>query len=459
MTKAAPAPRAVQYLRMSTPRQPGSLAQQAILIAAYASARGYDVVRTYEDAAISGLDVRKRPAFRDLLSTVLGGQADFEAILVHDVSRWGRFQDPDEAAHYEFLCAQEGVRIEYCAETFGDGLAMSDTLMKALKRAMAAEYSRELSAKVRSAQRHYASQGYWMHGAPGYGLARQSAAQQDDPGQALPRGDDTAERKRRTILAPGAAAEVETVQRMFRMCGENGLSSGQIAKALNEETVPSPSGRAWSPERVRAILTNPKYAGELVTWRRTTPLGSRRRSAPADEWISAAGAAPALVERGLFEEVQARLHSPPPPSDEELLAALGPIAERYGVVSEPRLKSLGVPFHRSYRHRFGSLQAAFALIGQAPAKHFPKRLTDDEMLRRLARLFLRVGDLTSALIDADPDLPSADHYRVRFGSMTKAYARIGFVRIARQRAASSMDRARLEARDAQIRAWAQAAGP
>jgi hypothetical protein len=29
---------------------------------------------------------------------------------VYDVSRWGRFQDPDEAAHYEFLCKADRSR-------------------------------------------------------------------------------------------------------------------------------------------------------------------------------------------------------------------------------------------------------------------------------------------------------------------------------------------------------------
>ena len=453
--KARPGLRAVQYLRMSTPRQPGSLAQQASLIAAYAELKGYVIVRTYEDAAVSGVDTRKRPAFRDLLATVLGGKADFEAILVHDVSRWGRFPDPDEAAHYEFLCGQEGVRIEYCAETFGDGRNPSDSLMKALKRAMAAEYSRELSAKVRSAQRHYASQGYWMHGTPGYGLARQSVPDKG-PGRPLFRGDYNADRKGRTQLAPGDPAQVETIRRMFKMCGEQGRTTGQIARALNDATIPSPSGARWSAERVRAILTNPKYAGELVTWRRTTPLGGTRKTAPNEDWICAPGAAPALVERGLFEEVQARLARPPPPCDEQLLAALRPIGEQHGVVSEARLKALGVAFHRSYRARFGSLQAAFALIGHAPATRFPKKMGEADLLRGLARLYLEKGDLSSSLVDADPRLPSADHCRIRFGSMANAYARIGFVRIGEQEAASAMGRARLQAREAQVRAWAQA---
>lgn len=432
------APRAVAYLRMSTDMQPGSLGAQAAVIEAYAHQRGYQIMRSYEDAAISGVDARKRPAFRQLLSTVLSGGADFEVILVYDVSRWGRFQDPDEAAHYEFLCSQEGVRIEYCAEAFGAGAAAGDVLMKALKRAMASEYSRELSQKVRGAQRRYAAAGFWQNGEPGYGLARQVVDLQGRPVRRLERGERNALRDQRTTLAAGPPQEVAVVRRMFRLCGDEDAAPGQIAGILNAEGVPSPGGRRWSAERVRAILTNPKYAGDVVTQTRTTPLGGRRQAAAPETWVVARGASPALVPRRLFARVQSALEVTPPPSDAALLEALRPIAEVYGQVSEPRLKALGAAFHRSYRHRFGSLRAAFALVGAAPAKHFPKKMDEEAMLRGLARLFLREGDLSPRLIDADPGLPSADHYRRRFGGLATAYAKIGFVRITQGEARSAL---------------------
>ena len=85
---------------------------------------------------------------RELLKDVITGNVDYKAILVYDVSRWGRFQDTDEAAHYEFLCSNAGVPLHYCAEQFANDGAVSSSLLKALKRSMAAEFSRELSDKV-----------------------------------------------------------------------------------------------------------------------------------------------------------------------------------------------------------------------------------------------------------------------------------------------------------------------
>jgi DNA invertase Pin-like site-specific DNA recombinase len=94
---------AAQYLRMSTERQEYSLDNQAEALDQFAQENGFSIVKTYQDAGKSGLTVRERSGLKELLSDVLTGHAEFTAILVYDVSRWGRFQDLDEAAHYEFL--------------------------------------------------------------------------------------------------------------------------------------------------------------------------------------------------------------------------------------------------------------------------------------------------------------------------------------------------------------------
>jgi len=78
---------------------------------------------------------------------VSADQADFEYILVYDVSRWGRFQDVDESAHYEFICKQAGIKVAYCAEQFDNDGSMISSIVKNIKRVMAAEYSRETLGK------------------------------------------------------------------------------------------------------------------------------------------------------------------------------------------------------------------------------------------------------------------------------------------------------------------------
>lgn len=100
---------------------------------------------------------------------MVSGTAAFKAILVYDVSRWGRFQNPDEAAHYEFLCARSEMPLHYCAEQFSNDGTASSAIVKALKRSMAAEFSRELGKKVLLGKTRLARMGFWMGGPPGYG--------------------------------------------------------------------------------------------------------------------------------------------------------------------------------------------------------------------------------------------------------------------------------------------------
>ena len=140
--------RAAQYVRMSTEHQQYSTENQSDVIHEYAEKRNMVIVRTFADAGKSGLNIEGRAALKELIKTVQSGKVDFDVILVYDVSRWGRFQDADESAYYEYICRRAGIRVLYCAEQFENDGSPVSTIFKAVKRGMAGEYSRELSAKV-----------------------------------------------------------------------------------------------------------------------------------------------------------------------------------------------------------------------------------------------------------------------------------------------------------------------
>jgi DNA invertase Pin-like site-specific DNA recombinase len=164
---------AAEYVRGSTDRQEYSTDNQSLVHQAYAATHRMTIVRTYSDEARSGLVIDRRDALKQLIEDVESGNADFKAILVYDVSRWGRFQDPDEAAYYEYICKRAGMQVIYCAEQFDNDGSPYSALFKAIKRASAAEYSRELSVKVFNGQRRLIQLGYRLGGSPGYGLRRQ----------------------------------------------------------------------------------------------------------------------------------------------------------------------------------------------------------------------------------------------------------------------------------------------
>ena len=144
--------RAAQYVRMSTEHQQYSTENQADAIRRYAQQRSFEIVRTYADDGRSGLRIDGRNALKQLILGCSDGGADFTVILVYDVSRWGRFQDADESAYYEYICKRAGVTVHYCAEQFENDGSPVSTIVKGVKRAMAGEYSRELSAKVFAGQ-------------------------------------------------------------------------------------------------------------------------------------------------------------------------------------------------------------------------------------------------------------------------------------------------------------------
>jgi DNA invertase Pin-like site-specific DNA recombinase len=107
-----------------------------------------EIVRTYADAGKSGLTIQNRPGLRQIIADVEAGSPGFSVILVYDVSKWGRFQDADESAYYEYRCRRSNIAVHYCAEQFSNDGSTIAALLKTIKRTMAAEYSRELSAKV-----------------------------------------------------------------------------------------------------------------------------------------------------------------------------------------------------------------------------------------------------------------------------------------------------------------------
>src|ERR1700692_1618042 len=90
-----------QYLRMSTEHQQYSLENQSTAIQEYAESHGFEVIHIYSDAAKSGVVLRRRMGLRQLLQDVVGGKAPYKAVLVYDVSRWGRFQRTAHTATHQ----------------------------------------------------------------------------------------------------------------------------------------------------------------------------------------------------------------------------------------------------------------------------------------------------------------------------------------------------------------------
>ncbi|HXM22206.1 MAG TPA: recombinase family protein [Terriglobales bacterium] len=387
---------AAQYLRMSTEHQQYSLENQSTAILTYAESNGFLVVRTYSDAAKRGLVLRHRKGLQQLLQDVVGGTHDYKVILVYDVSRWGRFQDTDESAHYEFLCKSAGVPVHYCAETFANDGTLPNLIMKTLKRTMAAEFSRELSVKVLAGQERLARLGFKQGGAPGYGLRRMLISAAGVPKQELASGERKSIATDRVILVPGPTHEVQCVKDIYRMLVAEKMSVYAIARELNEEGVEYVGDSEWDYAAVYTVLTHPKYTGCHVFGRTSSKLYTPVVRLPKSEWVLRPGAFEPVVDHATFWEAQRILQNRTiNKSDEELLDSLRALLATKGRLSLNLIKnSEDVPSPSTYRHRFGSLRRAYELIGYGRPDQFGpidvRRRTQalrDELISQIVALF------------------------------------------------------------------------
>jgi DNA invertase Pin-like site-specific DNA recombinase len=357
---------------MSTDLQKYSTEHQLEAIRRYAEQRGYTIVHVFEDSGRSGLRMDGRDGLQSLMLEVQSGTADFQAILVYDVSRWGRFQDADEGAYHEHVCSRAGIRVHYCAEQFDNDGSIGSILLKNVKRVMAGEYSRELSVKVFAGQCRLIEHGFRQGGPAGFGLRRLLIDEGRNPKGELGRGDRKSLQTDRVVLTPGPTEEIEYVQGIYSMFVEEGKLEREIALVLNRKGVMSDLGRPWTRASIHQILTNEKYIGNNIFNRVSYKLKQRRIVNHPDTWVRADGAFPSIVDRALFERARAIIHQRGNHySDEELLSLLQVVLHEEGSLSGLIIDEReGMPSSSLYRSRFGSLLRAYGLIGYSPDRDY-----------------------------------------------------------------------------------------
>jgi DNA invertase Pin-like site-specific DNA recombinase len=362
--------RAAQYLRMSTDRQKYSIHNQAEALQQYAVAHDMLIVRTYADEGISGLTLKSRPALTELITDVEQGRATFDVLLIYDVSRWGRFQDTDESAHYEYLCRKAGVRVIYCAELFENDQSPLGSILKSIKRVMAAEYSRELSNKVFRGQCTLAQKGYRQGGEVVLGLRRMAVDPTGKPLRRLKRGQRKALAEERVITVLGPPKEVERVRQVFDMF-IGGASMGSISALMNRERVPRSRGGKWYGWEVRRLLENELYIGNYVYGMTQQRLQSPVSRTRPDTWIRAEGVGPAIIGQDTFQRAQeilakkrGRWAAGRDVDEAEMVAELRNVVARNGDL-QPHVLASGELRHdiSTYRRRLGGLVAIRQALG------------------------------------------------------------------------------------------------
>lgn len=277
--------RVALYARYSSTQQNArSIADQLAVLLRHAADRGWTVVGTYTDAAISGSAMANRPGLLNALADAERGV--FDLLLAEDEDRIAR--NLEHLAHVANRLADMGAAI---ATLSTDRVQDMHVAFKGL---IAQDYIRNLSQKTKRGMASNAEKGL-ATGSRLYGYRS----------------------------SPGGAVEIvpeqaEVVRRIFRHYADDGMTSRLIADALNRDGVPSATGRAWSAstiqgsrQRANGILHTELYTGVKVYGRvemRKDRATGRRVTIckPADQHRRVQVPHLRIVDQALWDRVQAR---------------------------------------------------------------------------------------------------------------------------------------------------------
>jgi DNA invertase Pin-like site-specific DNA recombinase len=351
---------AAEYLRMSTDHQQYSIANQAAVIALYAAAHGLGIVRSFTDEGKTGRTIHHRQGLQNLLAMVESGEADFKHVLVYDVSRWGRFEDADESAHYEYLCKRAGITVRYCAEQFENDNSPTSNLLKALKRTMASEFSRELSVKVSAGQRRLVSMGFWQGGNGPFGYQRFLVSAEGTPKHLLKFREWKSIHTDRITLVPGPKQAVDTIRLAYDLYTKKRKSRPQIVEILNKRGVYL--GKVpWTLAKVRWLLQNPIYKGAYAYAKHY----GHYLHAPRDKWLVKENAFPAIIHEKQWQKAYDRIRDEIKPLiKSEMVEALKRLWKREGKLNTNTINAAkDTPSVPAYCYHFGGLNEAYKKIG------------------------------------------------------------------------------------------------
>ncbi|MBY5625909.1 recombinase family protein [Rhizobium leguminosarum] len=282
------------YARYSTDRQHEvSIETQIELGEAFVKDRGWKLVATYSDAAISGTSYMLRPGIQNLMAHVRREQIDI--VLCVTVDRLSR--DLEHA----FKMLKEWQYRDIDLWTVHGAQAVTNLEM-ALRTALSQELVEQIRYRTREGMKMAVRKGKASTClAYGYQLSQQRDAMGDrirglreiDPDKAV------------------------LVRRIYQLYAD-GMSPRDVARLLNNDAVPGPRGRKWRDTAIRGhvgrgtgILNNESYIGRIVWNRRQyrkNPETERRtaRANDATEWVLKEVPEMRIVSDELWQRVKDR---------------------------------------------------------------------------------------------------------------------------------------------------------
>ena len=229
--------RVAAYARVSTDsdEQLESLTVQKEHYEAFIKSRpDWTFAGLYYDEGVSGTKVTHREGLLRMLDDCKKGKIDY--IIVKSISRFSR--NTLDSIEIVRKLASAGIRMYFEKENIDTGRMNGEFLLTVLS-SLAENESKSLSANVSWGIQKRFQAGTYKIGYPPYGYKNNGGVMLIDP------------------------KEVDTVKRIFALTLA-GKSCRDIAAALNEDGIPTRRGAKWTESRIKEMLTNKTYTGELV---------------------------------------------------------------------------------------------------------------------------------------------------------------------------------------------------
>lgn len=222
--------KAVIYARYSSDNQrDASIDQQVKACERYAAEKGLEVLKVYDDRALTGKTDR-RPSFLQMIKDSAKGR--FQFVIVYSLDRFSR-NKYDSAIHKHTL-KENGVRVLSAMEHISDD--PTGQLMESILEGFAQYYSDELSQKINRGLTDNAEKGI-VNGSVPLGFRR---------------GKDG--------YAEIVPEEAEIVREIFRRVNEGELFI-RIIEDLNRRGIRTKKGKEWNRSSFNTILCNERYIG------------------------------------------------------------------------------------------------------------------------------------------------------------------------------------------------------
>ena len=298
------------FYRRSTNRQELSIEDQRRDCRAFAEARGWQIIREFIPAKgyASGLSIERDPTFKEMVRLAEAGHHGVQKLLVYDVSRFGRLVTDEKIYWEQRFKKHGGIQIIYVHGDIKNDGSLSDTLLKVVKHAEAHEYSMKLSEVTLRGAKSHSALGHSAGGSAPHGYDRLEIDPAGNPVRVMDKSSDWKSNKLHRVVWTPSPTKAPVVRSIFETY-EQGTGLNLIVQKLNSDKTPAPRGAYWSKTMVHYLLRNRAYIGERIYNRRSYKAyrrGEKTQLAnPRETWIVKENAHEPIIDRGLFERVQA----------------------------------------------------------------------------------------------------------------------------------------------------------